>query len=91
VSQHLRLSDRHGRILSLDFRSFMNVISEFDHPLITKEWEILVTEKGKRTFELRLRYPWYHEAGNAQQKWILASCDQEFDEEGNLKSSMGCM
>jgi PAS domain S-box-containing protein len=71
--------------------SFMNVISESSHPLITKEWEILTTEKGKRTFELRLRNPWYDEAGNPKQKWILASCDQEFDEEGNLKSIMGCI
>jgi hypothetical protein len=69
----------------------MNVISESDHPLMTKEWELLVTEKGKRTIELRLRNPWYDEAGNARQKWILASCDQEFDDDGNLVSIMGCM
>jgi hypothetical protein len=72
--------------------SFMNVISESDHPLITKEWEILTTERGKRIFELRLRNPWRDDAtGKLKQKWILASCDQEFDEEGHLKSIMGCM
>lgn len=69
----------------------MNVISESDHPLMVTEWELLVTEKGKRIIELRLRNPWYDEAGNAKQKWILASCDQEFDEEGNLVSIMGCI
>lgn len=71
--------------------SFMNVISEIDHPLITKEWELLVTEKGRRTFELRLRNPWIDDEGIARQKWIIASCDQEFDEQGNIKSIMGCI
>jgi hypothetical protein len=70
----------------------MNVISESDHPLITKEWEILTTQKGIRTFELRLRNPSIDEAtGKPRQKWILCSCDQEFDEAGNLKTIMGCM
>jgi hypothetical protein len=69
----------------------MNVISQSDHLIITKEWEILTTQRGKRTFELRLRNPWYDEKGLPKQKWILASCDQEFDEAGNLKSIMGCM
>jgi PAS domain S-box-containing protein len=81
----------HPRGLEGDM-SFMNVISESDHPLITKEWEILTTEKGRRTFELRLRKPWFDEAtGTPRQKWILASCDQEFDEDGKLKSIMGCI
>lgn len=70
----------------------MNVISELDHAIIGKEWEILTTQRGKREFELRLRNPWRDDAtGKLKQKWILASCDQEFDEEGNLKSIMGCM
>jgi len=69
----------------------MNVISELDHDLMNKEWKILTTEKGKRFFELRLRNPWYDELGNPKQKWILASCDQELYEDGQLKSIMGCM
>lgn len=72
-------------------RSFMNVLSEIDHPMMMKEWEILTTQKAKRTFPLRLRNPWINDRGVARQKWILASCDQEFDEEGNLKTIMGCM
>lgn len=68
----------------------MNVISELDHPLISKEWEILTTQKGRRSFALRLRNPWIDE-GIPRQKWILCSCDQEFDQEGNLKTVMGCM
>jgi hypothetical protein len=68
----------------------MNVISELDHPLISAEWEILTTQKGRRTFALRLRNPWIDE-GVPRQKWILCSCDQEFDQEGNLKTIMGCM
>ncbi|TVY81135.1 Hybrid signal transduction histidine kinase K, partial [Lachnellula suecica] len=72
--------------------SFMNVIAESDHPLITKEWGILTSSKGKREFELRLRNPWRDEAtGKTKQKWILASCDQEFDKNGDLKSIMGCI
>jgi len=69
----------------------MNVISELDHELMNKEWKILTTEKGKRIFAVRLRNPWYDESGNPKQKWILASCDQEFYEDGRLKSIMGCM
>jgi hypothetical protein len=69
----------------------MNVLSESEHELMAREWKRLTTEKGKRVFELRLRNPWYDDEGNPRQKWILASCDQEFDEEGHLKSIMGCM
>ncbi|KAH6666918.1 hypothetical protein B0J14DRAFT_192208 [Halenospora varia] len=72
--------------------SFMNVISESSHPKITEEWEILTTKRGRRVFELKLRNPWVDETtGEARQKWIIASCDQEFDEFGNLKSIMGCI
>ncbi|CZR56710.1 uncharacterized protein PAC_06599 [Phialocephala subalpina] len=72
--------------------SFMNVLSEIDHPMMMREWEILTTQKAKRNFELRLRNPWIDErTGEKKQKWILASCDQEFDEEGNLKTIMGCI
>ena len=57
-----------------------------------REWEILTTQKGRRTFELRLRNPWINEPSEApRQKWILASCDQEFDESGTLISVMGCI
>lgn len=70
----------------------MNVICESDHPVISKEWEILTTQRGKRTFELRLRNPWIDETtGEAKQKWILASCDQEWPEGEPLKTIMGCM
>lgn len=56
-------------------RSFMNVISELDHPLITEEWIRLTTQKGRRSFALRLRNPWIDEAtGTPRQKWILCSC-----------------
>lgn len=70
----------------------MNVLSEIDHPMMMKEWTILTTTRAKRNFELRLRNPWFNEkTGKNEQKWILASCDQEFDEQGNLKTIMGCM
>ena len=70
----------------------MNVILELDHPKIAEEWEILTTKRGKRTFELRLRNPWYDgTSGEPKQRWILASCDQEFGEDGKLRSIMGCM
>ncbi|KAH9215859.1 hypothetical protein DL95DRAFT_336059 [Leptodontidium sp. 2 PMI_412] len=72
--------------------SFMNVIAEVDHPVIAKEWELLTTQTGKRAFELRLRNPWFTENGEARQKWIIASCDQEFEADGTtIKTIMGCI
>ncbi|KAK0124012.1 hypothetical protein ONS95_008999 [Cadophora gregata] len=72
--------------------SFMNVIAEVDHPVIAKEWEILTTQSGKRAFELRLRHPWISESGEPRQRWILASCDQEFEADGTtIKTIMGCI
>jgi hypothetical protein len=73
------------------FRSWLNVIDEIDHPFMKYKWQKLVTEKGKQVMELRLRDPWYDDAGHPKQKWILASCDQEFDEDGKLVSIMGCI
>jgi len=70
----------------------MNVLSEIDHPLMNKEWELLTKKKGRRIFELRLRNPWIDPiTGQSKQKWILASCGQEFDENGKLKTIMGTM
>ncbi|KAG4420373.1 hypothetical protein IFR04_006485 [Cadophora malorum] len=72
--------------------SFMNVIAEIDHPVISKEWEILTTQPGKRAFELRLRNPWIRDDGEPRQKWIIASCDQEFEADGTtIKTIMGCI
>ncbi|KAJ5050835.1 uncharacterized protein L3040_002704 [Drepanopeziza brunnea f. sp. 'multigermtubi'] len=72
--------------------TFMNFIAEIDHPVIAREWELLTTVRGKRIFELRLRKPWIDESGNARQKWIIASCDQEFDTDGTtIKTIMGCI
>ncbi|CAL3973130.1 unnamed protein product [Diplocarpon coronariae] len=72
--------------------SFMNVIAEIDHPVILKEWNLLTTRKGMRAFELRLRNPWINESGEPRQKWILASCGQEFHADGKtIKTIMGCI
>ncbi|KAL2062733.1 hypothetical protein VTL71DRAFT_5805 [Oculimacula yallundae] len=72
--------------------SFMNVIAEVDHEVMKKEWEILTTQPGKRAFELRLRNPNVSESGQVRQKWILASCDQEFEADGTtIKTIMGCI
>jgi len=67
---------RGSRYLQLTWcRSFMNVISELDHPIITEEWIRLTTQRGRRSFALRLRNPWIDEAtGTPRQKWILCSC-----------------
>jgi hypothetical protein len=67
---------RGTRYLQLTWcRSFMNVISELDHPIITEEWIRLTTQRGRRSFALRLRNPWIDEAtGTPRQKWILCSC-----------------
>jgi hypothetical protein len=65
----------------------MDLISENDQSKFNEEWKILISAKGKRTFDIQLKYSF----GGAMQKWILASCDQEFDEDGKLTHVICCM
>lgn len=76
--------------------SFMNVICESDHPIISAEWETLIKKPGKRVFELALRNASIDRNGRQRQKYILASCEQEWEwkpngERGQLKYVLGCI
>ena len=63
---------------------------EDDRPHVEKEWYNLTERKLRRTFELRLVHKWYHkESGTWKNKWIIASCGQDENPDGTLKSIMG--
>ena len=63
---------------------------EEDRPMVEQEWYNLSELGLKRTFEMRIMYKWYHrESGTWKHKWIIASCGQEKNEDGSLKSVMG--
>lgn len=68
----------------------MNIIMEDDRPYIEQEWYNMVELRLKRTFEVRFIHKWYHkESGTWKNKWIIASCCQDENEDGSLKSIMG--
>ena len=73
-------------------RSFMDVILEDDFPTMEKEWHNLTVLKMKRTFELRLRKKWYHaDSKKWKTVWIIAAASPVQNEDGSLKSVMGCI
>ena len=68
----------------------MNIIMEEDRPMVAQEWYNLCELRLKRTFEMRIIHKWYHrESGSWKHKWIIASCGQDENEDGSLKSVMG--
>ena len=68
----------------------MSIVMEEDQPLVEREWYNMSELRLKRTFELRLVTKWYHkESGTWKHKWIMASCGQDQNEDGSLKSIMG--
>ena len=63
---------------------------EEDRPMVEQEWYNLSELGLKRTFEMRIMDKWYHrESGTWKHTWIIASCGQEKDEDGSLKSVIG--
>lgn len=73
-------------------RSFMDVVLEDDFPTMEKEWHNLTVLKMKRTFELRLRKKWYHaDSKTWKTVWIIAAANPVQNEDGSLKSVMGCI
>ena len=63
---------------------------EEDRPMVEQEWYNLSKLGLKRTFEMRIMDKWYHtESGTWKHKWIIASCGQEKNEDGSLKSVIG--
>lgn len=68
----------------------MDIIMEQDRPYVEQEWYNMSELRLKRTFEVRLIHKWHHkESGKWKHKWIIASCGQEENEDGSLKSVMG--
>ena len=63
---------------------------EEDRPMVEQEWYNLSELRLKRTFEMRIIHKWYHrESGTWKHKWIMASCGQDENEDGSLKSVIG--
>lgn len=70
--------------------AFMSIVMEEDRPYVEQEWYNMSELRLKRTFELRLIHKWHHkESGTWKHKWIIASCGQDENEDGSLKSIMG--
>ena len=71
----------------------MDMVLEDYQPLVEKEWHNMTVLRTKRTFELRLKKKWYHQATNTwRNTWILVSASHEENEDGTtLKSIMGCI
>lgn len=68
----------------------MNIIMDEDRPYVEQEWYNMSELRLKRTFEVRLVHKWHHqESGTWKHKWIIASCGQDDNEDGSLKSIMG--
>lgn len=68
----------------------MSIVMEEDRPYVEQEWHQLSELRLKRTFEMRLIQKWYHtESATWKHKWIMASCGQDENADGSLKSVMG--
>ena len=68
----------------------MDMVMEEDRSYVEQEWYNMTELRLKRTFELRLIHKWHHkESGTWKQKWIIAVCGQDENEDGSLKSVMG--
>jgi hypothetical protein len=70
----------------------MNVVMEDDRPFTTDQWHHLAVLREKRAFEIRLTKKWFHKPTDSwKYTWILACCGHEQNEDGSLKSVMGCI
>ena len=86
------LSSVNGGLLLLTLsRSFMDVVLEEDVALMRTEWSNLAVARIPRTFEIRIKKKWYDKtSGKSTPTWMLVSASQEQNEDGSLKSVMGC-
>ena len=70
----------------------MDIVFEGDRAMMEVEWHNITVLRQKRFIELRLRKKWYHgESGKWKNVWILAAGKPEDNEDGSLKSIMGCI
>lgn len=69
----------------------MDAVFEEDMGLMDTEWSNLTEKSVPRTFELRLKKKWYDKtSGKSTPTWILVSATQDKNEDGSVKSVMGC-
>lgn len=70
----------------------MDVVLEDDRAYTSEQWHGMAVLREKRTFEIRLKKKWYHEASDSwKETWILACCGHQENEDGSFKSVMGCI
>ncbi len=70
----------------------MNVVMEGDRAFTADQWHYMAVLREKRTFEIRLTKQWYHKSTDSwKYTWILACCGHEQNDDGSLKSVMGCI
>jgi PAS domain-containing protein len=68
-------------------------IDDIDREYYAAKWVELTTKLLPITMELRMSNPWVGDiAGSVLtiQRWMLATFSPELDDDGNLKSVMGC-
>ena len=65
----------------------MDFIFEDDAAMVAEEWHNIAALRQKRTFEMRIN----KKSSKGRNRWILASGMPEEDEDGSLKSVMGCI
>jgi PAS domain S-box-containing protein len=73
--------------------SWTNAIAKDDQAFFSSKWDELISQKRTITLEARMQTPWEGEIGGSiikTQRWILASIYPEVDDDGSLKSVMGC-
>lgn len=70
----------------------MDTIFEDDLDLMRSEWSNLAEKRIPRTFEIRLKKKWYDKTSRkSTPTWILVSASQEQNQDGSVKSVMGCV
>ncbi|TGO24044.1 hypothetical protein BPAE_0113g00010 [Botrytis paeoniae] len=73
--------------------SWMNAIYELDRPKFRSQWFALVEKATPFVIETRMEQPWVGDIAGSTltiQRWVLGTFSGENDENGRLKSVMGC-
>ncbi|KAF7872839.1 uncharacterized protein EAF02_008910 [Botrytis sinoallii] len=73
--------------------SWMNAIYELDRPKFRSQWFALVEKATPFVIETRMEQPWVGDIAGSTltiQRWVLGTFSGENDENGKLKSVMGC-
>ncbi|RAL65670.1 hypothetical protein DID88_005341 [Monilinia fructigena] len=73
--------------------SWVAAIGDLDRPKFTSKWAELISQNTTIVIETRMGNPWVGNIAGSTltiQRWVLATFSPELDENGNLKSVMGC-